>query len=85
MAKIVKFVYFIIIIFSLFFAATNVESFYPTRPCSSDKYCPPHRCPKPKISVCIKEWCRCVEALVHNIWRNTIREDPFSSLSATKV
>ncbi|CAL5202625.1 unnamed protein product [Lathyrus oleraceus] len=61
MAKIVKFVYVIINILSLFLAATNVESWYPSRRCFRDYECHKNRCREPKIAKCVGGWCNCVK------------------------
>ncbi|CAL5202627.1 unnamed protein product [Lathyrus oleraceus] len=60
MAKIIKFIYLIITILSLSFAATNVESLHSNRHCFRDSDCIKDNCRRPTISKCLNRLCKCV-------------------------
>ncbi|CAL5202629.1 unnamed protein product [Lathyrus oleraceus] len=60
MAKIIKFIYLIIIILSLSFAATNVESLHSHRNCFRDSDCIKENCRRPTLIKCVSRLCKCV-------------------------
>ncbi|KEH19716.1 putative Late nodulin [Medicago truncatula] len=58
MAKIVNFLYSMIIFLSLFLVATKSEP--GGHRCSTDSFCPPNMCPPGMTPKCVRFRCKCV-------------------------